>query len=435
MGYYYQVGGAKCSLCGSEGTNKSTCPLNPEAEKPNHNKHPNAVAMIKATLATTAVPLQNVNNRKQIILSKDEIEKINELIRRIKNVKAKYQWIYQLPDYVLQTSDLASNELYVIAPPKYNSLTKINTNDYDFQTGNDGELYSTSTGYLRSIWLVYRPGLLQKLENFFPIWKEKNKQIAPPDSVIKNIEDLLKKLNSVNVSNKENKNHWLDLFTESWNLPPYFLTIKTVNSENFDGLYAIAPPYNTYQLIDKNTSFTPHPEMPKIATTKATSNATSNATTNATSNATSNGKNHDVWLVDVDNGLESVLNDTLKRWRDINRDTDYEKKLLDSSKPKKYKFVRDLDTDELLHLDRDYLNIKVIKEGEPLTDRYSNVIEVLKKDLAILNFYSIDKNVIINKETAPIILGLINHKLSQDRDGKYHVDVLSRYTLKFEIPN
>ena len=30
---YFQQGGAKCSLCGSDGTNKSTCPCNPNATK------------------------------------------------------------------------------------------------------------------------------------------------------------------------------------------------------------------------------------------------------------------------------------------------------------------------------------------------------------------------------------------------------------------
>jgi chemotaxis protein histidine kinase CheA len=36
----YQQGGGKCSLCRSEGTNKTTCPLNPKSSKPNPTKHP-----------------------------------------------------------------------------------------------------------------------------------------------------------------------------------------------------------------------------------------------------------------------------------------------------------------------------------------------------------------------------------------------------------
>ena len=35
-----QVGGGKCSLCGSEGFNKSTCPLNPLAKNKDPSKHP-----------------------------------------------------------------------------------------------------------------------------------------------------------------------------------------------------------------------------------------------------------------------------------------------------------------------------------------------------------------------------------------------------------
>lgn len=34
-----QYGGGKCSLCGSQGTNKSTCPLNPNALSPDPDKH------------------------------------------------------------------------------------------------------------------------------------------------------------------------------------------------------------------------------------------------------------------------------------------------------------------------------------------------------------------------------------------------------------
>lgn len=36
---FLQLGGGACSLCGAEGTNKSTCPLNKDAAKPNPAKH------------------------------------------------------------------------------------------------------------------------------------------------------------------------------------------------------------------------------------------------------------------------------------------------------------------------------------------------------------------------------------------------------------
>jgi len=41
-----QVGGGACSLCRSPNTNKSTCPLNPGAAKPNPSKHPLAAAIM-----------------------------------------------------------------------------------------------------------------------------------------------------------------------------------------------------------------------------------------------------------------------------------------------------------------------------------------------------------------------------------------------------
>ncbi len=47
--FYHQVGGGACSLCGSPGTNKTTCPLNSKAIKPAPAKHP---------LAATTAPVQ-----------------------------------------------------------------------------------------------------------------------------------------------------------------------------------------------------------------------------------------------------------------------------------------------------------------------------------------------------------------------------------------
>ena len=40
---FSQRGGGTCSLCGSPGTTKTTCPCNPEAKNPNPKKHPNWV--------------------------------------------------------------------------------------------------------------------------------------------------------------------------------------------------------------------------------------------------------------------------------------------------------------------------------------------------------------------------------------------------------
>jgi hypothetical protein len=40
MRYHNQKGGGKCSLCGSPGTVKTNCPLNPNAPNPDYAKHP-----------------------------------------------------------------------------------------------------------------------------------------------------------------------------------------------------------------------------------------------------------------------------------------------------------------------------------------------------------------------------------------------------------
>lgn len=55
MDHVPQLGGASCSLCGAPGTNKSTCPLNPDAKNPNFARH--AVPMsVPAPLASVPVP-------------------------------------------------------------------------------------------------------------------------------------------------------------------------------------------------------------------------------------------------------------------------------------------------------------------------------------------------------------------------------------------
>jgi hypothetical protein len=60
--YYEQYGGGDCSLCGSSGTNKSTCPRNPDAKNPNPAKHPNAsvaapVVVRASSVKAPAVPV------------------------------------------------------------------------------------------------------------------------------------------------------------------------------------------------------------------------------------------------------------------------------------------------------------------------------------------------------------------------------------------
>ena len=59
MNYQYQIGGGKCSLCGSPNTNSTTCPLNPKAVHPNPMKHPLAVgrSVAQQKVNTSNVPI------------------------------------------------------------------------------------------------------------------------------------------------------------------------------------------------------------------------------------------------------------------------------------------------------------------------------------------------------------------------------------------
>lgn len=74
-----QEGGARCSLCGAVGVNKSTCPLNPSSRNPNPAKHnTGAVAKQKQILNKPIKPKQVKNKeilKDKKILIKDEKEK------------------------------------------------------------------------------------------------------------------------------------------------------------------------------------------------------------------------------------------------------------------------------------------------------------------------------------------------------------------------
>ena len=51
-----QSGSGKCSICGSPGTSKSTCPLNPDAKNPNPSKHPLAKKVNTKPKVKTVLP-------------------------------------------------------------------------------------------------------------------------------------------------------------------------------------------------------------------------------------------------------------------------------------------------------------------------------------------------------------------------------------------
>ena len=75
---YQQQGGVKCSLCGSIGTNKSTCPLNRSATKPDKSKHPLA-SKVKPSKKISRKELAKQSNRETIEEYLARIKKINKL--------------------------------------------------------------------------------------------------------------------------------------------------------------------------------------------------------------------------------------------------------------------------------------------------------------------------------------------------------------------
>jgi len=52
----FQIGGGNCTLCGSPNTNKSTCPCNPAAVKPNYEKHPLSITCMDNKLTKQKSP-------------------------------------------------------------------------------------------------------------------------------------------------------------------------------------------------------------------------------------------------------------------------------------------------------------------------------------------------------------------------------------------
>ena len=73
-----QYGGGQCSLCGSDGTTKASCPLNPDAKKPNSEKHPNAAERVEKVPLFTMQQFRTHGTRLLETLNKTQIKKIIE---------------------------------------------------------------------------------------------------------------------------------------------------------------------------------------------------------------------------------------------------------------------------------------------------------------------------------------------------------------------
>lgn len=182
--YYQMSGGGKCSLCGSEGTNKSSCPLNPDA-KPNFNKHPNAVSMMGATPVSKSIKTVTIKavvpSKKYIKPTKAEMEEILAVIAELEEVPSDEFWIDELSKmYVLTMKDLKDPEFpdfYLLQPQTYDDIKKfsedpINKIEYFYDAG-DGKAV---TGSGSDPWGVVRPGMATELRKILIKWKSAIKE-------------------------------------------------------------------------------------------------------------------------------------------------------------------------------------------------------------------------------------------------------------------
>ena len=217
MNQYQQVGGVKCSLCGSDGTNKSTCPLNKDATAPNPSKHPNAVKMISTTIKTSApatkvsptpvkakspiklvpmpMPTKAKSPVKPVIAapSKDELDAINKIIAALNELETSEYWVDNLDKkYLLNMKDVDNLEkLYLIEPQSYESLnppekTTVGKAEKEYFR-NEGGLAVTGSG--SDTWVTYRPGMLKDLERFYEEWSKKVNDYDEEDKEIANDEE------------------------------------------------------------------------------------------------------------------------------------------------------------------------------------------------------------------------------------------------------
>ena len=58
-----------CSLCGAHGTNKSTCPLNPQAKNPNPLKHKIQAPSKRSAINPSPVRISGGNNSRAVLIT------------------------------------------------------------------------------------------------------------------------------------------------------------------------------------------------------------------------------------------------------------------------------------------------------------------------------------------------------------------------------
>jgi hypothetical protein len=103
--YYEQYGGGNCSLCGSPGTTKSTCPRNPDATNPNPAKHPNASAAASAAaLPSAPAPLVRASSVKQPVVVRQKSVKMSDYIHDKVNTSGAASLTYEEIEYIIKVS-------------------------------------------------------------------------------------------------------------------------------------------------------------------------------------------------------------------------------------------------------------------------------------------------------------------------------------------
>ena len=81
------IGGGKCTLCRSEGTNKSTCPLNPAAHGGNPAKHP--LAMVANNVEphgrekNTVSISEIVPKKSSVVLQQDSLSQTTSITKKV----------------------------------------------------------------------------------------------------------------------------------------------------------------------------------------------------------------------------------------------------------------------------------------------------------------------------------------------------------------
>lgn len=120
-----QQGGGKCSLCGSLGVTKTTCPLNKDAKNPNPQKHPLAKSMkMNETPKETKKEMKKKTPKKLIKKTSNETPK--EAPKETKKAKEEeYKLQQEASDFVTKTllyslQSSPMNHIVVLIDPEDN---------------------------------------------------------------------------------------------------------------------------------------------------------------------------------------------------------------------------------------------------------------------------------------------------------------------------